>query len=122
MIKNWKSFNEGLFSSKKEKSPLSGSTPKLMSTTKRPSEEEIEKYQKDLEKLKEPIEPKIDSDFLQEVSDRLYGPDSEEYVRALKELNDKFRPRRGKYGKQLYDPSLTQAVAKRQEEIIKSME
>lgn len=121
MIKNWNSFNEdfGFFSRKKQEEPKTG--PKIMSTSPRPSEEEAEKIQQDLERLKKPVEPRIDSDFLQEVSDRLYGPDSEQYVQELRELNKRFRPRRGKYGRQFYDPSQQDLVKQREQEIIKSI-
>ena len=100
MIKNWDKFNEGWFSKKEDES--NDITPKgIMTSTGRPTPEEDERIGKDLDNLKsKKLEPKVDSDFLQEVSDRLYGPDSDEYVKALKELNASFRPREGKYGRQ----------------------
>ena len=70
---------------------------------------------------KKPIESKVDPSFLQEVSDRLYGPDSEDYINALKELNLKFRKREGRYGNQLYDPSQQQKSAEREQLINRSM-
>jgi len=116
MIKNWDKFNEGWFSKKKEENDL---TPKgLKSSTGRPTPEETERIQKDLDKLSVKVGPKVDSDFMQEISDRLYGPDSEEYIKALKELNVSFRPRQGRYGSQLYDPSNVEETNKRQQEVI----
>ena len=116
MIKNWDKFNEGWFDKKEKESDL---IPKgLMSSTGRPSAEESERIQKDLDKLSSKIEPRVDSDFMQEISDRLYGPDSEEYIKALKELNLSFKPRQGRYGGQLYDPSNYEETNKRQQEVI----
>lgn len=116
MIKNWNKFNEGWFSKKESESDL---IPKgFMSSTGRPSAEESERMLKDLDKLSSKIEPKVDSDFMQEISDRLYGPDSEEYIKALKELNMSFRPRQGRYGSQLYDPLNHEKNNKRQQEVI----
>ena len=37
------------------------------------------------------VDDRVDKLFLQEISDRLYGPESEEYIAALKELNVKFK-------------------------------
>lgn len=45
---------------------------------------------------------KVDPYFLQEISDRLYGPDSEEYINALKELNSRFRGREGRTGHDIF--------------------
>lgn len=119
MIKNWNKFNEGWFSKKEKESDL---TPKgIKSSTSRPSAEESERIQKDLDKLSSKIETKIDSDFMQEISDRLYGPDSEEYIKAIKELNMSFQPRQGRYGSQLYDPSSYEETSKRQQEVISKM-
>ena len=65
MIKNWNKFNEGWFSKKEDES--NDITPKgIISSTGRPTPEETERLQKDLDKLSSKIEPKIDSDFLQE--------------------------------------------------------
>ena len=110
MIKNWNKFNEGWFIKKESESDLI--------PTGRPSAEESERMLKDLDKLSSKIEPKVDSDFMQEISDRLYGPDSEEYIKALKELNMSFKPRQGRYGSQLYDPLNHEKNNKRQQEVI----
>ena len=45
---------------------------------------------------------KLSPYFLQEISDRLYGPDSDAYIQALKELNLKFKSRGGRTGPQIY--------------------
>lgn len=52
--------------------------------------------------LKENQIKKIDPYFIQEISDRLYGPDSDEYIKAIIDLNSKFEPRRGRTGPQIY--------------------
>jgi hypothetical protein len=45
---------------------------------------------------------KVDPYFLQEISDRLYGPESKEYINALIELNKKFKPRAGRTGHDIF--------------------
>lgn len=45
---------------------------------------------------------KNDAYFVQEIVDRLYGPDADEYKEALKVLNDKYRSRVGRTGSQIY--------------------
>lgn len=47
-------------------------------------------------------ESSIDPYFLQEISDRLYGPESIQYIEAIKELNEKFKPRKGRTGHDIY--------------------
>ena len=122
MINNWKKFNEEIAFFKKDKEESKyAKGPVVMSSTGRPSDEEVQRIRKDVEKLKSPIDFKIDSDFLQDVSDRLYGPDSEDYVRALKELNKDFRPRTGRYGSQFYDPSEQEKVKRREQSIINAL-
>ena len=101
MIKDWEKFNEEWFNRNKEES--NDLKPTKITSTKRPTSEESEKTQKELDKLKTKIEPRVDTDFLQEISDRLYGPDSEKYKKALKDLNASFRPRKGRYGGQFYE-------------------
>ena len=73
--------------------------PKGFRTVERPTEEDIEKMPKHMKSSH-----KVDSYFIQEISDRLYGPDSEEYMKAIAELNKKFRPRGGRFGSQFYEP------------------
>lgn len=120
MIKNWKNFNESWFSGKKEE-PKKSSTLRLMSSTGRPTEEEIEKIKKDVDSLSRKLEPKVDPDFLQEISDRLFGPDSDAYVEKLKEINPQFRKREGRTGREFYDPTSSEKFAEREKEIIKSL-
>ena len=82
MIKDWNKFNEGWFDKKEKESDL---IPKgLMSSTGRPSSEESERMLKDLDKLSSKIEPKVDSDFMQEISDRLYGQIQKNISKLLK--------------------------------------
>jgi hypothetical protein len=60
---------------------------------------------------------KVDKYFLQELSDILYGPDSDAYIIQLKELNKSFRKRGGKYGNQLYDPSFSEKYKQKEKDI-----
>ncbi len=95
-MKHLKKFDEGLFSKKEEESD--DLRPKGFKTTERPEWS----YEKPEIKTGG-IEPKIDPYFIQEISDRLYGPDSIEYVKELIELNKRFRPRGGRVGNQFYE-------------------
>lgn len=72
--------------------------PKGFRTTERPTEEDLAKAPDHLKSSR-----RVDSYFIQEISDRLYGPDSEEYMKAIAELNNNFRPRSGRYGSQFSD-------------------
>jgi hypothetical protein len=113
MIKNWIKFNEGWFTKKEEESDL---VPKgMMSSTGRPTEEDLNKS---LSQPKIRVENKVDSELIQDISDRLYGPDSEEYINALRELNISFRARQGRYGSQLFDPSNLEQTKRREQEVI----
>lgn len=113
MIKNWNKFNEGWFTKKEEESDL---TPKGMkSSTGRPTEKEVEKS---LTQSKVRVENKVDSELIQDISDRLYGPDSEEYINALRELNVSFRARQGRHGSQLFDPSNLEETKRREQEVL----
>jgi hypothetical protein len=47
---------------------------------------------------------RVDKYFMQEISDLLFGPDSEIYISELKKLNNSFRKRDGRSGNQFYDP------------------
>jgi hypothetical protein len=60
---------------------------------------------------------RIDTLFIQEISDRLFGPDSECYMKAIKELNVKFRPREGRKANQFYDPSISGERRRKEDEI-----
>lgn len=97
-MKHLNKFDESIFSKKKEESE--DLKPKGFKTVERPSEEQLKKG------LEEPkrVEYRVDKYFIQEISDRLYGPDAEEYVKALIELNKNFRPRTGRFGSQFYEP------------------
>lgn len=121
MIKNWEEFNEGWFSGKKKADDDSGSDIKPLgakTSTNRPSDEESKSYKK-IDSLKS---KNIDTNFMQEISDRLYGPDSEEYIEALKKLNTSFRPRPGKFGKQFIDLSNIKKSRERESEVINTIQ
>lgn len=106
----------GIF--KKKRKELTGDiVPKGISKTlPRPTEEDIKKISDNVEKLKKerPHLPKIDNLFLQDISDRLYGPDSEAYIEALKKLNKGFRPRSGKNGTEFYEPEIVEQTKQRE--------
>ena len=91
---------------KKEKStpsPMSVITtvPRPKQVVNKLSDEEIKRMNDDFFNRKKQ-EEKISPYFIQEISDRLYGPDSDDYINALNELNSKFRPRVGRTGPQIY--------------------
>jgi len=98
-------FNENWFKKNKpeELKPMSVRTtiPRPEQEVNKLSDGELEKIKKDFDN-KKLHEPRVSTYFLQEISDRLYGPDSEEYMEALKELNLRFRPRVGKTGHDIY--------------------
>ena len=71
-----------------------------------------------IKKFNEEWQSKIDSLFLQEISDRLYGPDSESYIKAIEDLNKTHRKRVGRVGSELYDDSLEQKRKQRERDII----
>lgn len=106
---------------RKNKKELTGDIiPKGVSRTlPRPTEEDLKRIKDDVDKLKNsrPSEPKIDTFFLQEISDRLYGPDSEAYVQALKRLNNGFRPRNGKNCLEFYEPEIVVQNKERERKI-----
>lgn len=93
-MKHIKKFNESNIR-------IQSTVPRPESVPQRLSDEEIEKQRQQFYKSREEYQ-RVDPYFLQEVSDRLYGPDSVEYVNALKELNKNFRPRVGKTGHDIY--------------------
>jgi hypothetical protein len=82
--------------------------------------EEADRIQKSLDSLKDKeVEVGYDKFFIQEISDRLNGPDSVEYIEELKKLNDRFRPREGRYGNQFLDPNTQIARKEKEDSIIK---
>jgi hypothetical protein len=93
-MKHIKKFNESNIR-------IQSTIPRPESVPQRLSDEEMEKQKQQFYKSREEYQ-RVDPYFLQEVSDRLYGPDSVEYVNALKELNKNFRPRVGKTGHDIY--------------------
>lgn len=83
------------------------------------SKEEVENLK--LESKNEKSKDRVDISFIQEVSDRLYGPESEDYIKALQELNMRFKSREGRFGSQFYDSSIVNEVRKREDTINKSI-
>lgn len=121
-MKHISKFNESWFDKKKE-DESSDLIPKgVKSSTVRPSSEESERLQKVLDRTKSKVESKVDNTFLQEISDRLYGPDSDEYINAIKELNLKYKSREGRAGSQFFNTSISDENRRREQEIIKSIE
>lgn len=105
-MRHLKKFNEGIFSKKDDLSD------DLKPRGIRSSTGRLDWSQESPKVKSGNIEQRVDPYFIQEISDRLYGPDSEEYIKALKELhkmvdeagNPLYRARHGKYGSQFYDP------------------
>ena len=91
-------------------------------TLERPTENDILDMQKQRDALKKPLPDRVDKLFVQDISDRLYGPDSEEYIKALSELNKLFRPRSGKTFTEFYEPEIVESVREKQKKINESIE
>ena len=91
-MKHLKSFNES-------KIRVQSTVPRPESEVNRLSIDELERQKEEFYKNKS---TGIDPYFIQEISDRLYGPDSKEYIDALIELNKNFRPRAGRTGHDIY--------------------
>ena len=90
---------------KKEKEVKLVNSIKVSKTIERPftgvnklSEDELSKMKKYNKEDK-----KVDPYFLQEIVDRMCGPDSEEYKKAILELNEKFKPRISKTGRKIFE-------------------
>jgi hypothetical protein len=122
-MKNIKKFNESWFSKKDKTKETSDITPRGVSRTSIPdqrntssglSEEELEELKRNRISNQE---TRVDAYFMQEISDRLFGPDSEGYMQAIKELNLKFRPREGRTANQFYDPSISGERRRKEDEI-----
>jgi hypothetical protein len=79
----------------------------VIRTVDRPNQPVFRISKEQMDKLKVETEKKfsdrkVDPYFLQEISDRLYGPDSKEYIDALIELNKNFKPRAGRTGHDIF--------------------
>lgn len=122
-MKNMKKFNESWFSKKINPEGISDITPRGVSRTSMPdqrntstglSEEELEELKRTRSHKQE---SQVDAYFMQEISDRLFGPDAEGYIQAIKELNQKFKPREGRTANQFYDPSISDERRHKEDEI-----
>jgi hypothetical protein len=122
-MKNMKKFNESWFSKKSKPEGISDITPRGVSRTSMPdqrntstglSEEELEELKRTRSHKQE---SQVDAYFMQEISDRLFGPDAEGYIQAIKELNQKFKPREGRTADQFYDPSIADERRHKEDEI-----
>ena len=118
-----KKFNESWFSKKINPEGISDITPRGVSRTSMPdqrntstglSEEELEELKRTRSHKQE---SQVDAYFMQEISDRLFGPDAEGYIQAIKELNQKFKPREGRTANQFYDPSISDERRHKEDEI-----
>jgi len=86
-------------------------------TLERPTEADVLAMKNQVDVLKKPLPDRVNPLFVQDISDRLYGPDSEEYVKALSELNKSFRPRSGKKFTEFYEPEIVESVREKQKKI-----
>lgn len=107
MIKKWTKFNEDLFDKKPSddaSKPMGVRTtvPRPEQPVNKLSDEEVENLKKDFEKSNIERNKRIDPYFIQEVTDRILGPDSEAYITELTELNKKYRSRTGKTGPDVF--------------------
>ena len=71
-----------------------------------------------IKKFNEEWDSRIDNLFIREISDRLYGPYSESYMAAIKELNKTHRMREGRVGSEFYDSEIDQKRKAREKEIV----
>jgi hypothetical protein len=79
---------------------------KVMKTVERPEIPVQRLSSNEMEKIKKNFvssEKKVDPYFMQEIVDRICGPDSEEYKKAIVELNDKFKSRVGRTGRKIFE-------------------
>lgn len=91
----------------------------VMSSTGRPpietgkiDAETLRKQKEEMQRNAQMHSKRVDPYFLQEVSDRLFGPDSEEYIKALKELNNRFRPKEGRVGHDIFkEEGISESIA-----------
>ena len=90
-------------------------------TIERLSESEFVSIQNHKDSMKNHMIDKVDKMVLQEISDRLYGPQSEDYVKALLELNKSFKPRAGKSFHDFYEPGISDNVRENQKKINESI-
>jgi len=103
---------------RKSKKELSDVKPMgIKYTIERPSESDIDALQRQRENMKKPITNKVDKMILQDISDRLYGPDSDDYIKSLNKLNKLFKPRAGKSCNDFFDPGIVENVKKNQKKI-----
>jgi hypothetical protein len=105
MIKNWNQYNEETSWPWQKETELSDDLkPRGIKTEVRPEGGQLRGVSdiRPSAPEKNPlVDDKIDKLFLQEISDRLYGPDSEAYVAAIQELNKKYRKANVLVGTQL---------------------
>ena len=93
-------FSKG---SKSESKPMG-----VITTVQRPvqpinrlsKEDHEEMMRKYVERKEESL--KLSPYFIQEIFDRLYGPDAESYINEINELNSKYKPRHGRTGPHIY--------------------
>jgi len=90
---------------KKEEVIESGKKIKAITTVDRPKQKVIKLSSFELEKIKsfKKSNNKVDPYFLQDVVDRICGPESEEYKKAIIEVNKKFKSRPGRTGKEIFN-------------------
>lgn len=70
--------------------------------TNRLGDEELNNMKRNFGSSNSDRNTKVDPYFMQEITDRILGPDSEAYTNELKELNMKYSPRVSKTGPSLY--------------------
>ena len=106
MIKKWTKFNEDLFGKKTNNDikPMGVRTtvPRPEQPVNKINDEDLDRLKKDFEKSDIERNKRVDPYFIQEVTDRILGPDSEAYITELTELNKKYRSRTGKTGPDVF--------------------
>lgn len=95
------------FKKEKEKEKIGGDI-KISKTVPRPVEYnydfiDVDKKQKIIDRMKDSENGKIDKQFLQSIIDKALGPNGEEYISKLIDLNNEFPSRKGRTGTQIYE-------------------
>lgn len=118
MIKKWNQYNEEMgWPWKKQEDQLPPDLKPKGFTTVEPVGGQLKgvsDVKAEIPKKNPLVDDRIDKLILQEISDRLYGPDSEAYVAAIQELNKKFRKANVLVGTQMSNQEFKRREEERQ--------
>jgi hypothetical protein len=100
-MKHLKNFNEE-FSEDNSRIRVGKSIPRPEQPINKLSDKELDDMRRDMENAQNDRERRVDPYFIQEITDRILGPDSKAYIEEIKELNKKYRSRPGKTGVDIF--------------------